>query len=195
MGRRPTVEFSCRERAPKTPSKTNDLAREAVDCMGMFGAPAAVVRVANRTHRPHPHVITPARRALGWDHAHLGSRPSGITRYTTGVHLNHAQHPIRLPTTGNPHNGPLNHACTTGNPHNGRPYHTLHNGHRHDGVGRTRLPEARFAASTSRRRMSITLPRVPNSGLSEFIAPIMPYWTIRRNRFAQPTHRDKRRIG
>jgi len=54
--------------------KTHDLAREAVGCMGVFGAPVAVPRVANRMHQPHPHRTTPAQRAFGWDHAPLGSR-------------------------------------------------------------------------------------------------------------------------
>jgi len=44
------------------PSKTNDLAREAVGCMGVFGGPRAVVRVVTRPCRPHSHRTTPAQR-------------------------------------------------------------------------------------------------------------------------------------
>jgi len=38
--------------------KTNDLAREAVGCMGVFGAPVAFLRLASRMCRPRLHTIT-----------------------------------------------------------------------------------------------------------------------------------------
>jgi hypothetical protein len=41
-----------------------DLAREAVGCMGVFGAPVDDVRVVTSMRRPHAHPITPAERAL-----------------------------------------------------------------------------------------------------------------------------------
>jgi hypothetical protein len=37
------LAFSCRERAGSHLSKPNDLAREAVNCNAVFGAPACIV--------------------------------------------------------------------------------------------------------------------------------------------------------
>jgi hypothetical protein len=88
---------------------SNDLAREAVGCMGVFGAPVCHVRVASRMRRPHLHTLTPAQRAFGQHHNQYRITP-GIT----GLHLNHAQHTITL--------------CITGALHNELLYHTLHNG-------------------------------------------------------------------
>jgi len=77
------LPFSRRERASERVQKTNDLAREAVGCNGLFGAPVALTRAASRMRRPHLHTITPC---------------------TTCLNLNHTQHTIRLPITGTPHN-------------------------------------------------------------------------------------------
>ena len=41
-------------------SKANDLAREAVSCNAVFGAPVEDARVASRMRRPPPHGTTPA---------------------------------------------------------------------------------------------------------------------------------------
>jgi len=68
------LPISRRERATKRYQKTNDLAREAIGCMGVFGDPVVVAGSATRMCRPHPHGTTPAQRALIgttriWDHA------------------------------------------------------------------------------------------------------------------------------
>ncbi len=75
------LPFSCRERAADHLQKPNDLARAAVGCNGVFGAPVAVMRVASRMRRPHPHGTTPARRAFNgttrmWDHVLHNGRSS-----------------------------------------------------------------------------------------------------------------------
>ena len=123
------------KRAANMCQKTNDLARAAVGCMGMFGAPASVVRTppacADHTGMvPHQHNGRSSEPRPRESRLHNGRssepRPSGIT----------------LPRTGAPHHGLPHHAGTTGNPHHRRSYHTLHNVHWHAGVGTTRLPES-----------------------------------------------------
>jgi hypothetical protein len=52
------MPISRRERAADHLQKPNDLAREAVGCMGVFGDPLAVVWAATRMRRPHPHATT-----------------------------------------------------------------------------------------------------------------------------------------
>ena len=140
------LPISRRERATRSLQKANDLAREAVGCIGVFGAPVAVARVATRMRRPHRHGTTPAQRAFGRNHAHLGSRPA-----QRALIWNHAQHTITLPTTGNPHNGRSYHAGTTSFQHNGPSYHTCTTGFGTTETGTTRLQEARFATSKPKK--------------------------------------------
>src|SRR3954470_5099294 len=52
------LPFSCRERAASQLQKSEDLAREAVGCNGVFGAPVALTRAASRMCQPHPPGIT-----------------------------------------------------------------------------------------------------------------------------------------
>jgi hypothetical protein len=78
-------------------------------------------------------------------------RPPGITPCTTGLDLNHAHRESPFPqralcTTSVPPT-----PCITCSQHNERLYHTLHNGLGHDGTGTTRVQDARFAPSTSKK--------------------------------------------
>ena len=144
----PTFEFSRRERIQNHRQKPSDLVRAAVGWNAMFGAPVAVVRVAGRMRRPQHPRITPAQRALiRTTHSirpHLAERAlNGITRSTRSGCAQRAHRTTGFHTT----------YCTTGAPHNEPSYHTLHHGHRHDGAGTTGIPEAQFAASTSRKGM------------------------------------------
>jgi hypothetical protein len=71
-------------------------------------------------------------------------RASGITHGTTCRDLNHAQHTIRLPITGNQHNR--------------RSYHTRHNGHQHAARKAQRAFRERDSPHHIIRGMPPTLP-------------------------------------
>src|SRR4051812_10902702 len=88
----------CRSAAASAPQrahqKANDLEREAVGCNGVFGAPVAIIRVAESMCRPRWHTIT---------------------RRTTGVDLYHAPLESRLPQRASICTTPLwNHAAQNG---------------------------------------------------------------------------------
>src|SRR6266545_7528254 len=70
---RPGVQLP-RARCTRRLQKSNDLAREAVSCNTVFGAPVANLPLASRMCRPHPHGITPAQRASILNHARKESR-------------------------------------------------------------------------------------------------------------------------
>jgi hypothetical protein len=144
-----------------------------------FGVPPACADHPIREPRP-------ARRACGWDHAHLGSHPPqracGRDHASMGSHparracgRDRVPHRITFTTTGAPHHGPAYHAGTTGIQHHGRSYHTLHNGHLHDGAGTTGLPESR-PTHHHHKRDATHAPRTPNgvafSGRLECITSI-----------------------
>jgi hypothetical protein len=86
------LPISRRERTTANLLKPNDLAREAVGCMGVFGRWSRVPFC-----RPH------TRTTSAHDHAS-----------TTGVVWNHILHPITRGTTSKQHHGRSYHASTTG---------------------------------------------------------------------------------
>jgi len=145
----PRVPNACRSAAASAlgdaSQKINDLAREAVGCNGVFGAPASLVRVPSAC-ADHTSIVS---------HLHNGPRSEprqkGITPSTTGFDRNHV-----------PHNGRSSHAWHNGTPAQRALVPHRHNERRHDGAGTTRLQDARFAARIARKGMAITLPRTPN---------------------------------
>ena len=141
----------CNERVKKPPiSRAKRSAAWACSALRSlsFGLPAACAF--------HTHSVP--RRHNG---PQSEPRPLGTTPGTTGVHLNHAQHTITVPRTGNPHNGPS--------------YHTLHNG---QSAQRAFIPHlaqrasARYSRHDGRSRIAPTMqngkrsadhvPRTPN---------------------------------
>ena len=121
----------------------------------------SALRLAVPDWHPHP-PATPARNRTCTTGVRSLSRTSGITRCTTSIDQNHAQHTIRPPRAGEQHNGPTYHFSITSLQHNEHSYHTWHNGHSHAEASTTGVPESRFAASPSRKGMPTALPRVPN---------------------------------
>ena len=113
--------------------------------MGMFGDPVAV---AGMPPASADHTIMVPHRHNG---PQSEPRPSGITPCTTGVDREPRPSRITFPSTCLPHNGRAYHTGTTSTQHNERSYHTLHNGLRHDGNGTTRLQEARFTTSKTKK--------------------------------------------
>ena len=111
------MPISRRERATKRCQKTNDLAREAVGCIGVFGDPA---RRSGLAPACADHTGTAPRRQ---NEPQSEPRPSGITPCTTGLDRQPRSSGITFPSTSLPHNGPSYHAGTTSLQHNGRSYH------------------------------------------------------------------------
>jgi hypothetical protein len=68
------LAFSCRERAGQYLQNAYDLAREAVNCNAVFGAPVEFVRVPMASANHTRIVPRPSQPAFGRNHAHLDSR-------------------------------------------------------------------------------------------------------------------------
>src|SRR4051812_36865207 len=92
---------------------SSDLVREAVGCMGVFGAPVAIVWVATRMVRPHSH--TPA-------HSTGGVGPDPETSGKTPAHGARIEPTRSTPPRGPPRafrtTGARTTPSTTGNQHN-----------------------------------------------------------------------------
>ena len=183
---RPGVQL---RRAPaRDHRKIAAIAREAVSWYAVFGGPIRRSRLppacADHPHtvprrhngprsEPRAGAITPAPRAvhgttLLWDHPrHNGPcmepRPApdraahtGLSAYRACVPRRHHElSAYRACVSRRHHELPAPRAVVS----------LLHTGLRHAGGGTTRLHKARFATSTLRKGMTITLPRVPNGGV------------------------------
>jgi hypothetical protein len=100
-GRRTACPSAAASAPQKVCQKANDLAREAVGCMGVFGTLVA------RSAQPPACVY------------HAGTQSPG----TTGVYLNHTPHAITLGTTRKQHHEPSYHGRHNGRPHAGAWHH------------------------------------------------------------------------
>ena len=95
--------------------------------------------------RPHRHRPTPAYRAS------IGTTRIGNHACTTGLHLEPRPSGITLPVTRLPHNELSYHALHNAPSAQRAFIPHRHNGLLHNGVGTTRLQDARFATSGTKR--------------------------------------------
>ena len=156
MGCRPTVEFSRRERAPKTVSKT-ERSRARSGRLERY-----VRRSGCRFSGRHPHApTTPSWYHTGRTGVRSESRTFGTTPCTTCFDLD-----SRSAQDSAVHNGQSAQRACVPHLHNGQSAQRAcvpgrHNGLWHDGSGTTCLQEVRFAISTS-KRCADHVPRTPN---------------------------------
>ena len=150
------LPISRRKRAASDHLKKDPISRaqRSAATMGSAGWPPSCV-----CYEYAPHSGTESRGTTGvwWNHTRTGSRrhdgrsaesPARDHAGTTGVRWNHPLHVITRSTTGAPHHGRSNHACTTRFPHHGRSNHAC----------TTRFPhhEHSYHASTTRTRTTGT---------------------------------------